>query len=164
MSGYLDWAVVHASVWNQDPDEAERAHRRAIDRLGELANDDTGVIFYAESASALAVMGSHDLAQQCLNQAIKLSSPDHMEVQVAAIVVGARHGDAQLVPAMVKALTESGNFPHERLWRVELEQAIANRRLGESDAKFNAELGNIKAKSAELRLGPLLEALTPKHQ
>lgn len=159
MSGYLDWAVLHSNLLRNDVSGAERAQRRAIDRLGELTNDDTGVIFFAESAAILAVLGSTEMAKECLDRSIRQSSPDHIEVAVAAIVFEARAGDAQAVAGLVAALKATGNFPHERLWRVELEQLVANRRLGLTDSDFKQSLLELRERSEELGLLKLLEAL-----
>ncbi len=162
MSGYLDWAVVHCSLLKNDRQAAERAHKRAIDRLGELSNDDTGVIFFAESAAVLAVLGSDDLARDCLDRSLRQSSPNHIEVAVASIVVEARIGDAKLVEAKAAELKATGNLAHERLWRVELEQLVALQRMGMGDADFSSAVAELRSNSEELGLARLVEALLPQ--
>ena len=158
MAGYLDWSVMLSCVYSRDADEAERAFRTALSKIGELAAGETGTVFYAEAASVFSVLGSEQLAEECLANAQK-GGDNWLEVTISELIFHARCGDASRVEGLVVKALRSPNMPHERSWRVELEGVVAADRLGQPDPNREATLERIEEACRELRLTALFEAL-----
>ncbi|MEM9464704.1 MAG: hypothetical protein AAGA90_04995 [Actinomycetota bacterium] len=112
----------------------------------------TAALLYAEVATALAVAGLRDEANRYLDRAEHLRHQAPLEIDLAAAVVAARGGDIGRAAQLLETLTGDPRVPTSRLWRPQLEVAIASEdHSGVHDAAAVAQtlgLGDLAARLA----------------
>ncbi len=120
---HITVAMVYDSAYRDRPDEAVEWARRAA-----LALDNehpTATVFHADLALALAVAGRHDVGASHLEQALAQRDDNPMEVTLAEATVAARRGDLDHARALLDRLRDDPRVPITRLWRPQLELALA---------------------------------------
>lgn len=121
---YVNWARTLRAAWCGDAAgvvEAALATERTLDGL---ESHSTATVLFAELAVAHAMVGRHDSAATYLARASDRRRDNRLEVDLAAAIVAARAGQ-EGAPQMLELLRADPTVPRSRLWRVELEIAVA---------------------------------------
>ena len=118
--------MVYDRVYADRPDEAVEWARRAEYMIESDTDHPTTTVFHADLAFALAVGGRPDVGAPHLAKAIDRRTENETEVGIAEITFAARTGDLDAARTSYEQLRANPTVPLTRLWRVQLELAIAS--------------------------------------
>ena len=122
---YVNWALILRAGLAGDAAgvaEAAIATERALDGLEAHS---TATVLFAELAVAQAMVGQHDRAAEYLERALARRDDNPIEVDLAAQIVAARAGRVDEATRRAEALRADPAVPSTRLWRIDLEVALA---------------------------------------
>lgn len=125
IEAYLCWSKMQVAAMQGRPQDLASSFHRTEQLLGELRDQQTGGIFYAEAASLFAVVGEVGRANSVLATAEQHPERQWLEMMIATVVVHARRGGLSEAGAAWRELQASEQLPPDRHWRPALELLCA---------------------------------------
>jgi len=121
-----------------------------------IVDDRTQDGMWCEVAEALARVGACERAQQVLSHITEPTSLPSWFVVYAQASVAARCGDVTKAAGLLDGLASDDSIDHDRLWRIDLLQALCSAHAGDTDQKERS-LSAAASRVAEMGQPTLLE-------
>lgn len=125
---YTNWAQLHRCSCLGDARGVADAAVATERTLDGLEGHSTATVLHADIAISFAVVGEHGPAAEYLARAVARRDENPIEVDIAAHIVAARAGQSAEAGERAEALRADPTVPPMRLWRVDLEEALAHGR------------------------------------